>query len=156
MVMGKSTDAESSTSRSWRRRVAWAAAVVALYAIVGFSLVPIVARGRIEKLLSETLHRQATVARVRFNPFTLTCRLEGFDLRDRDGAPLLRFERFSVNLQISGIFRRAWRFREIVLEEPRAVVRILADGTLSIADLFAPAGEQEPAAANRSFPRIVV
>jgi hypothetical protein len=151
-------DQEPKTRRPWRRRAVWAAAAVALYAIVGFFLVPLVARGQLEKILSETLHRQATVARVRFNPFTLTARIEGFDLKDRDGAPLLRFDRLTVNLQVSGLFRRAWRFRDILLEEPRGAVRILADGTLSIADLLAPAPPDPAAekAADAPPSRIVV
>jgi hypothetical protein len=134
----------------------WGAAAVGLYAVVGFLVVPLAARGQLEKFLSESLQRQAAIERVRFNPFTLTGRIEGLDLRDRDGGPLLRFTRLTVNLQVSGLFRRAWRFREIVLEEPRGAVRILADGTLSIADLFVPAEPEEPAAEEQPHTRVIV
>ena len=120
----------------WRRWAAIAAAAVAFYAIVGFFVVPKVARGQIEKRSRTILHREARVRRVRFNPFTLAGQVEGLDLKDRDGAALFKIDRLAADLQVSGLLKRAWRFREIVLDGPDAVVRILADGKPSIADIF--------------------
>lgn len=143
-------------SRRWRAWAAWGAAAVALYAIFGFFVVPKIARSQIQKQSRALLHREATVARVRFNPFTLAAVVEGLDLKDRDGAPLLRFDRLTVDFQLSGIFRRAFRFREIVLEGPHAIARIAADGRMSIADLFESEPDEKPAEPKSSLPRIVV
>jgi hypothetical protein len=123
---------------------------------VGFLLVPWVARRQIVKLCRDLLHREATVERVRFNPFTLAGSVEGFDLKDRDGADLLRLSRFAADFQVSGIFRRAWRFREVSIEQPLALARILADGRPSVVDLLEPKATPPEPGPPKPFPRILV
>src|SRR5258706_1719021 len=152
---------ESSTPRlqqrrRWRVWGAWGVVALGLYAAFGFFIVPRIARAQIEKQARAMLHRQATVARVRFNPFTLAAVVEGLDLRDRDDAALFHIDRLSADFQASGIFRRAWRFREIVIEEPHAVARIAADGHLSIADLFENKAAETPAKPPSALPRVLV
>ncbi len=142
--------------RGWRRGVAIAAGVVGLYAILGFFVVPPVARSQIVELARTKLHREATVARVRFNPFTLAGSVEGLALADRDGAPLFKVDRLAVDLELSGVFRRAWRFREIAVDRPSVGLRVLADGKPSIADLFEAPSEPEPARKSGGLPRLIV
>jgi hypothetical protein len=142
--------------RRWRTWAAIAAGLLALYAMIGFFVVPLIARSQIVSLARSKLHREASVARVKFNPFTLAAVVEGLDLADRDGAPLFKVQRLSADFQISGLFRRAWRFREIAVDGPSLNVRILADGRPSIADLLEP----EPAPAQEKkkagLPRLIV
>jgi uncharacterized protein involved in outer membrane biogenesis len=126
-----------------------------LYAIVGFFVVPRIARGQIEKQARAMLHREATVSRVRFNPFALSAVIEGLDLKDRDNGALLHIDRLSADFEASGIFRRAWRFREIVIAGPHVVARIAADGRLSVADLF-ERKEEAPAKPPTALPRLIV
>ena len=98
---------------------------------------------------------KASVTAVRFNPFTWRGVVEGVSLADRDGQPLFALERLVVDLQVTGLFRRAWRFREIALEAPALHLRLLPDGRATIADLF----EAEPAAKREepfSMPRLIV
>ncbi len=141
---------------NWKVRVAAAAAAVSLYAIVGFWGVPRIARTQIVKQARAMLHREATVAGVRFNPFTFAAIVEGIDLKDDDGADLVHVDRLLADFQISGVFRRAWRFREIVIEGPRAVARIAADGRLSIADLLEKRADDTSAAPASPHPRVLV
>ncbi len=131
------------------------AALLVAYAVIGFLIVPPIAKSQIVKLAARQFHRQATVDRVRFNPFTFTMVVGGFDLRDRDGGDLLKFDRLTVDLQLSGLFRRAWKFRIIRIERPQVVVRIAANGQLSVADLFA-AATSPPSSSPARTPRIVV
>jgi uncharacterized protein involved in outer membrane biogenesis len=140
----------------WRVRAAWAAAAIALYAIVGFVVVPRIARAQIVKQARAMLHREATVARVRFNPFTFVAIVEGLDLKDRDGAELFHLDRLRANFETSGIFRRAFRFRELTLDGPKAVARIGGDGRLSIADLFEKKPDEPPAGPKSSLPRVLI
>jgi hypothetical protein len=138
----------------WRRWILIAGAAVGLYAAVGFLVVPWVARRQLVGLARTGLHRVLAVDRVRFNPFTWRGVVQGVQLADRDGEPLFALERLVVDLQLSGLFRRAWRFREIALEGPALHVRLLRDGRLSVADLFEPTPEEreEPF----SWPRLIV
>ncbi len=134
----------------WRLWAAMAVAAVALYTIFGFLIVPKIARAQIVKQARAKLHREATVERVRFNPFTLVLVVEGLQTMDRDGSPLSHIDRLTADFQVSGILRRAWRFREIVIEKPHAVARIARDGRPSIADLFEEPPGHPPPRPNRS------
>ncbi|MCU0258239.1 MAG: DUF748 domain-containing protein, partial [Solirubrobacteraceae bacterium] len=140
----------------WRRPLALAAVALGAYALLGFVVVPWVARGQIVRIARTALHREARVAKVTFNPFTLAATVSGFELRDRDGAPLLAFDRLAVDLQVSGALRRAWRFRELRIEHPVANARILATGRTSIADLYEQPAQAEPAPPRQPLTRVIV
>ena len=142
--------------RARRRWVAIGAGAVALYALIGFFLVPRVARSQIVNLARTELHREARVARVRFNPFTLAGDVEGLSLQDRDGGPLFSVERMSANLQVSGLFHRAWRFRDLEIVGPSIEARILKDGKLNLADLFASTPGGEAKRQTSRLPRLIV
>lgn len=144
-------------SNRWRKRAIIAAGVIFVYAVLGFLVVPPIAKSKIVKLAADKLHRRATIAHVRFNPFLFKAVIGGFDLKDRDGTDLLAFDRLTVDFQLSSLFRRAWTFRVIRIERPRLVARVAADGRLSAADLVAGSGRAaEPAPAPARTPRIVI
>ena len=153
----KESSVPSGTPRlpkKWRKRAIVAAAIIAVYAVVGFLVVPPIAKSKIVKLAAEKLHRRATIDHVRFNPFLLKAVVGGFDLKDKDGSDLLAFDRLTVDFQLSSLFRRAWTFRVVRIERPRLVARVAADGRLSAADLFA--AETPPTASPSKTPRIIV
>jgi uncharacterized protein involved in outer membrane biogenesis len=139
-----------------RRRAAIAAGALAVYALLGFVVVPWVAKAQIVRLARSRLHREASVAAVTFNPFTLAATVTGLALADRDGAPLLSFDRLAVDLEAAGVLQRAWRFREVRLDAPVFSARILADGRLGISDLLEPTPPAAPVAADTAPPRLIV
>jgi hypothetical protein len=119
-----------------RLLVVGAALTFLLYVVIGFLVVPWVVRGQIERRALSVLHRQATVAKVRTNPFTWETRIIGFDLRDRDATPLLAFDTMVVNISLASIPRRALVLDEFRIIRPAATARVLQDGELAIGDLF--------------------
>ena len=137
----------------WRRRGILALGLLAAYAIFGFLIVPWIARRQIPKLTRDVLHRESTVARVKFNPFTFTTVVEGFDLRDRDGSPLAGVGRVKANLQLIGVFSRSWRFHEIWIDRPALAAHVMSDGRPSIADLLEP-DPSKPPKKDASLPRL--
>lgn len=139
-----------------RRWILIVGAALALYAAVGFLLVPWLVRRQLIAYAQTDLHRTLTIARVRFNPFNWRGVVEGAHLADRDGQALFDLERLVVDLQISGLFRRAWRFREIALLGPALHVRLLPDGSASVADLFQAEPEKEKQEEPFSWPRLIV
>ena len=50
----------------------WVAGLIVLFAIIGFFVVPPVAKHYLVKGLSEKLHRQVTIDDIKINPFALT------------------------------------------------------------------------------------
>jgi hypothetical protein len=63
-------------SRARRRWLIGAFAVLFLYTIAGFFLVPAIAKGQIVATLEATFQRPVTLAELRFNPFTHQCRCD--------------------------------------------------------------------------------
>jgi len=114
------------------------AGLLVVYTLAGFLLVPWIINQQIQKQAVARLHRQATVQKVRFNPYTLTTSLIGFDLRDRDGTPLVAFDTLLANLDLVSLVDRAWVLHEIRLVRPLLVARILQNRTPAVADLFVP------------------
>lgn len=135
----------------WRRRAIIAGAALAVYAVLGFLLVPVLLRRQLLASTNEHLHRAATLAHVRFNPFTLEARFIGFDLRDRDNSPLAAFDTLVVNAELASLARRAVVLKQFRLVRPVATARILADGHPAVADLLT---SDSAAAADSAPPRI--
>lgn len=113
-------------------RVAVPLGLVLLYALVGFLVLPALARHYLPALVSEQLGVSATVGDVRFNPFLLRLEASDFALADRDGAPLFAFDVLTVDLESASVVRRAWTFAEVSLHRPRLSLRLAANGNLNL------------------------
>jgi len=91
-----------------------------------------------------------TLARLRLNPFALSTSAEGLAVTDRDGAPLLRWDRLGINFEaLSSLVRREWVFKDVRLIGAAARLAMAQDGTLNIDDIISllgapPAGGGEP------------
>src|SRR5579872_2866211 len=142
------TPGETRRSR-WVHRAAWAGAVLLLYSLAGFFLVPPIIRWAVQRKGSEALHRRVTLREVSFNPFSLRARLRRLRVLDRDGRPLAAVDGIDLRLGLSGIFRRAWRLRELTIDRPSLHLRFLRDGKLSFADVLTTGG-------SASTPRLIV
>jgi len=132
--------------RSWKP-VSWRSAVVAafvLYALIGFFVVPWIVKSQIEKRSLELLKRQATVEKVRCNPFALSLTIEGFSLPDRPGTVLLSWDRLYANAEVSSLFRWAGTLKELRIENPYVALRRFEDGTVNVLEVMDDLPEKEP------------
>jgi uncharacterized protein involved in outer membrane biogenesis len=98
------------------RRVHIVTAILAIYALLGFLLLPYLIERTIPAYAQETLKRQASTGQVRVNPFLLTVELNDTRLQEADGAPIAGFQRLFVDFDISSLFRWAWTFTDIRLD----------------------------------------
>jgi uncharacterized protein involved in outer membrane biogenesis len=122
--------------------VAFAAA---LYALLGFVVVPRVVLGRLPGALSAKLHRPVTLNGAKANPFTLSLTLEGLRVGEKDGAQtFVSVGRVHANAQLSSILYRGAVLSQLVLEEPVVSFSRGADGTLSVADLVEELAKEDP------------
>ena len=70
---------------TWRRRLAIGAAIsTAAFALIGFLVVPPIAKHVAQKQLSELLGRKVTIARLRVNPFALSVTIGDFQIAEAD------------------------------------------------------------------------
>lgn len=90
--------------------------LLAVYTLGGFFGVPALLNKQVVDTLRQDLGREASFEKIHFNPFKLTLKAEGFELRDTDGESLARFDRFFVNFQAVSLFKWTWIFREVSLD----------------------------------------
>ena len=108
---------------------------VIFYALIGFVFIPSLIKSYVIPAVAEKLKRPVLVKEVELNPFTLSLRLTGFEIRETDQSALLGFEEFFVNFQASSLIRRAYVFDTIRLTVPYVSARVFKDGRMNLAEL---------------------
>lgn len=119
------------------------AGLFGLYLIFGFFLIDPLAQKLLPWIGENKLASQLSVRHVKFNPLTLEATVDGLKLAEQNGAPLASFERLYVNLDTTGLFRWAWRIRDIEIDQPHATVEVRPGGTLNWAALIAKLNEDK-------------
>ncbi len=119
-----------------RKWLLWSGGAFLLYTLGGFLLVPALVKWQLLKQLPPATHRLASVREVKCNPFALSLTVRGLALTETNGAPFAGFEEFYANFQLSSIFRLAWTFDALRLQEPRAEIVLAKDGQFNFANLF--------------------
>lgn len=122
-----------------RRTVAWLLGAFALLLLLAWLGLPPLVRAVAQQQLGQQLGRQVTLGAVRFNPFTLTLRIEQLAVAGaRAGeAPLLELGAAEVNADLRSVLRGAPVLESLSLQSPRLRLARLADGRYDIDDLLA-------------------
>lgn len=133
--------------RRFRIGIAAVVILVLIYALLGFLLVPKLARSAIQNQLGRD-GRQLAIDRFAFNPFSLDARIEGFALNDAQGAPLLAFKTLDVNAAVfASLWQRGLVLQEVSLGSPYVSLVRGADGTINLLALLPPSKKaSQPAA----------
>ncbi|MFA7388074.1 MAG: DUF748 domain-containing protein [Thiohalobacteraceae bacterium] len=126
----------SGTSRLLRRKaVRIGLALLVVYALIGFLLIPYAIEQYLPKYARETLQRQASVAAVRVNPFLFRVEADNFRLRESDGRSIVAFRHLLVDFGLSGLFRWAWTFDALHIDGLDLFIDKDPDGTLNLTAL---------------------
>ena len=138
---------ETIRRRSTRRVIGVLAALLALWTVVGFLVLPHFLRPVLERKLAASLHRPVSIRSLSMNPFALSAALDGLVVKERGGAgTFLSVERAYVNLESVSLFRRAPVLREITVTSPSVHVVRNADGAYNFQDLIDESSKTRPAA----------
>ena len=124
------------------------AGLFGLYLAFGFFLVDPLAKKLLPWIGENKLASQLSAQQVKFNPLTLEATVDGLKLAEMNGAPLAGFDRLYVNLDSTGLFRWAWRIRDVRLERPRAILAVQPGGKLNWAALIARLNENKEPPSN--------
>lgn len=120
-------------------------ALLAIYAFLGFYLLPTLALKKLPALLLEETGQQAKVSAIRFNPFSFTLAIEGFALATKDGKNLVGFERLFVDLDVlESATLRGVVLDTIELNNPQFNVERRVDGAFNFADIQSTQAKAEP------------
>ncbi len=112
------------------------AAALLAYAIGGFLVLPAVCKSQLEAKLPLLLHRDVTIEKIAFNPFTLTLVVTGFRATEPTGAEFASFKEFLANLQASSVYEGSVNLREVSLTQPSLAIDILEDGRTNFSNLL--------------------
>ncbi|MGE0623650.1 MAG: DUF748 domain-containing protein [Pseudomonadales bacterium] len=113
----------------------YAATGIVLYAAAGFLLAPRLVERALVSTLDERLELDTTLESLAINPFTLTLTADGLDVRERNGSPILAFERLFVNFELVSLFRWAVSFDEAHLIRPSIHLERASDTENSVSRL---------------------
>ena len=111
--------------------------------LIGFLVVPPIAKSYLVDALSKELKREVTIESLRFNPFTLAVTVRGFVMKDRAGPePALTFDELYVNASLASLLRLAAVLDEIRLVKPHLRIVRNEDKTYNFQDLVDEALQQ--------------
>lgn len=134
-----------SKHRIARRLASSLAAIVLLYSVGGFFILPGFIQSRMETLIAEKLHRKASVGAVEVNPFSLALTLRDVKLRETKGDDVLAsFDTLYVNLSSESLLRLAPVIREAKLTKPYVHLMRAAAHRYNIDDILALIASQPP------------
>lgn len=156
------TDTAETIPSLWRRILLnrWLLASVSalvLYALFGFFLTPWIVKRYVNNYAMEKLKRKALITEVNVNPFLFTFEAKDCVFEEADNRPIFGFDRLFVDFQLSSLFRWAWTFADIRIEQPSLHVEIKKNGRLNFADLADsfPKSEVPPTSDSRP-PRMLI
>ncbi|MCK9396421.1 MAG: DUF748 domain-containing protein [Methylobacter sp.] len=121
-----------------------AAGLLGIYTVLGFYGLPLLAKSKLPAFIQQETGRKASVATVRFDPFSLRLSLQGFELKEPDGRLFAGFDGFFIGINaLQSINQKALVIDKVLLNKP--VVRIAKDkeGTFNFKDLFKDKNQAE-------------
>ena len=158
----KSVQTKTFRWKRWQRWAVGSGCALAAYSAAGFWLVPYVIQHQLPTFAEKELARQASIADVRFNPFTLRLEADQIAFREapgadgKSGAPLLSIGALAVQLEWKSIVRRAWSLADIRITAPQAQLTITPDGKFNLAEVLATWQRNHPEKSEGGMPRLVI
>ena len=108
-----------------------------VFTIAGFFVLPPILKSILTQKLSENLHREVTIEKIKFNPYTLSMTVKKFMVKERDRSEtFVSFEELLVNLQSISIYDKAPVLREIKLKDPYIKINRNPDESYNFSDLM--------------------
>jgi hypothetical protein len=159
MRRGTSPRAWLGAPRLWidyRRRRFWAVTILVAYLLIGFFLLPWIAKREIIAAVGKTYDRPVQLERMRINPILWSAELRGFRITEKDGAKLLGFERLYLRFELTSLLRWAWCFQQIRLEGFRGDLIRYTPADTNIGRFLQSGASPEPAAKSSGLPRLVI
>jgi hypothetical protein len=118
--------------------------LIVVYTLLGFLLVPVVAKKILVDTARERAGRDVTVEQIRSNPFTLSLTIRGLSGPDRAGSTLVSVDELYANAQLSSLFRWAITLKELRVVNPYLALRRFPDGGVNALELLEAIRERQP------------
>lgn len=124
------------------------AALVGLYAFVGYRVAPNLVREQAQAYVSTEFGKQLKIGEIKTDPFGF--KLEMSDIEIPDGErPMVAVKRLHVDFDFTSVVRESYRLDAITIDVPRINAVVRADGKLNLLELV-PKPSEEP------FPPVLI
>jgi hypothetical protein len=113
------------------------AIVLAVYAVVGFYVVPAVLKSKLPDVIEQQTGRKASIEKIQFNPFSLFASLEGIKVQEKNGQPFAAFDHFHFNVNaLESIKQSVLVIDDVRLEKPFVHIARQKSGDFNFSDLI--------------------
>jgi hypothetical protein len=119
------------------------AGLIALYSLIGFFLLPYLIKSYVIPTVSEQIKHPIVLREAAFNPFALSLRLTGLEVREQNETPIVGFEELFVNLRAATLLLQKVAFDEIRIAMPFVKARVGREGKMNLTSLAPPPAETE-------------
>lgn len=111
-----------------RKLVWWTIGTLAAIGVLGFLIAPPLVRGKLERTLTEVLHRKVTIESISINPYALSATVRGLRLSERGSdAGALSVAEIYANVSPASLFRLAPVLSALRVTRPQVqIVRLEA------------------------------
>ena len=128
-------------SRWMRRTCISVVGAVVLFGLVGFVGVPLLAQYVVAGRLAASLNRPVSMAKVRFNPFTLRLNIKKLHIGDRVAPePFVDVGHIQVKVSWSSLYRLAPVVGEVAVDRPAIHIVRIAEQRFNFSDLLERSG----------------
>ncbi len=122
--------------------------LIALYALVGFVLLPYLITSYVIPTVADQIKHPIVLREAAFNPFALSLRLTGLEVREQNQTAMLGFEELVVNLRAVTLFLQKVAFDEIRLVMPFVAAKVSSESKLNLMGLIPPSNEPKQSPPN--------
>ncbi|SNR83613.1 protein of unknown function [Methylobacillus rhizosphaerae] len=125
------------------------------YLLFGYFAVNPISQRLLPWIAENKLASRLTVERVSYDPLRLAVTVNNLKLTTADGDDLAGFERLHTDLELSGLFRFAWRLKDIQLDAPHVNFEVTSTGS-NWADLIAKLNENPKEESSGDMARLLI
>ncbi len=132
--------------RKAKKIAIWLVGFFILFSVVGFFVVPPIMKTVLVKKLSENLHREVSIGKIRVNPYMLSISVKDMAVRNRQKSDIfVSFKEVYAQASIISLFKRAILIKELKIDKLYVNVVRNADESFNFSDLLAakPEGEKK-------------
>ena len=132
-----------------KKKVLIPCAIVVLYTLVGFFLLPVLGKNILKDKLSESLNREVTIEKIAVNPYALTVTIDALVVKDKNSDVFFSTQKIFANLSISTLFTFTIVVSDISLESPYVNIIRNADESFNFSDLLTSDKSDEKLSENK-------
>ncbi|ABE49624.1 DUF748 domain-containing protein [Methylobacillus flagellatus] len=126
------------------------------YLLFGYFAINPIAQRLLPWVAENKLASRLQVERVDYDPLRIALTVNQLQLTTPEGVSLAGFERLHADLELSGLFRLAWRLKDIQLSAPHVSVEVLPGGESNWAKLIAKLNENPDEEKSEGMTRLLV